>query len=111
MDPARLRRIGEAYRTAFGAHEDGDVAYNRPYVGGYETQVVGPRLRQLEPLAVVRPDEAPARRLRFGSWQNEFLREFLLGPDATAALMQPGTGWTTPPPDRVEWLAERLRHA
>jgi hypothetical protein len=111
MDPARLRRIGEAYRAAFGAHEDGDVAYNRPYVGGYETQVVGPRLRQLEPLAVVRPDEAPARRLRFGSWQNEFLREFLLGPDATAALMQPGTGWTTPPPDRVEWLAERLRHA
>ena len=72
---------------------------------------IGPRLRSLEPLAVVRPDDAAPRRLRFGAWQNEFLREFLLGPESTAELMQPGTGWTTPPAERVEWLAERLRHA
>ena len=111
MDPARLRAIGQAYRIAFEAHEPDDVAFNRPYLGGYETSTIGPRLRHVEPLAVVRPDDAAPRRLRLGAWQNEFLREFLLGPDATAELMQPGTGWTTPPPERVEWLAARLRYA
>jgi hypothetical protein len=111
LDPARLRSIGRAYAISLGADGEGDVAYNRPYLGGYETQVVGPRLRHLEPLAVVRTDDDPARRLRFGSWQNEFLREFLLGPDATAQLAAPGVGWTAPPRERVEWLAERLRHA
>jgi hypothetical protein len=111
MDPARLRSIGQAYRVAFGAHEPGDIAFNRPYLGGHETSIIGPRLRNLEPLAVVRPDHEAPRRLRFGAWQNEFLREFLLGPEATAELMQPGTGWTSPPAERVAWLAERLQHA
>lgn len=111
MDPARLRSIGQAYRLAFDAHDEGDVAFNRPYLGGHETQLIGPRLRQLEPRAVVRPGGEPPRRLHFGSWQNEFLREFLLGPDAAAELGEPGRTWTAPPDDRVEWLADRLRHA
>lgn len=111
MDAARLRAIAQAYRIAFDAHEPGDIAFNRPYLGGYETSTIGPRLRSLEPLAVVRADDAAPRRLRFGAWQNEILREFLLGPEATAELMQPGTGWTTPPSERVEWLAQRLRFA
>jgi hypothetical protein len=111
MTPARLREIGDAYRAAFVADDENDVAYNRPYLGGYETQVVGPRLRELEPLAVVRTDDGPARRMRFGAWQNEFLREFLLGPESTEHLMRPGTDWSTPPADRVEWLADRLKAA
>ncbi len=65
--------IGEAYRIAFDAEDPDDIAFNRPYIGGHETQVIGPRLRELEPRAVVRPDDGPARGLRFGSWQNEFL--------------------------------------
>ena len=87
------------------------MAYNRPYLGGHETQTVGPRLRDIEPLAVVRPDEGPARPMRLGAWQNEFLREFLLGPEATEHLMAPGTDWAEPPTDRVDWLADCLKAA
>ena len=111
MPPDRLRTIARAYRTVFDAHEPDDVAFNRPYRGGYETRRVGPRLRELEPRAVVRTDDGPARRLNLGAWQNEFLREFLLGPESTATLMEPGLDWTAPPDDRVDWLAHRLRDA
>lgn len=111
MAPQRLRSIGNAYRVAFDAHGPDDVAYNRPYLGGYETQVVGPRLRHLEPLAVVRSAGSPAWGLRFGAWQNEFLREFLLGPDATATMMRPGSGWPGIPDERAERIARALKDA
>ena len=111
MDPIHLRAIGNAYRIAFDAWGADDVAYNRPYIGGYETTKAGPMLRAIEPLAVVRPKGGQPRRLRLGAWQNEFLREFLLGPESAGALMQPGNDWAPPPTERVDWLAERLRHA
>ena len=111
MRPTRLRAIGQAYREAFDAFGPDDVAYNRPYIGGHETATIGPRLRALEPMAVVRPIGGVKRRLHLGVWQNEFLREFLLGPESAAHLAEPGTDWVFPPDDRVEWLAERLRHA
>ena len=111
MRPARMRAIGQAYRTVFDAHGPDDVAYNRPYLGGYETQLAGPMLRDLEPRCVVRTDDGPPRALRLGAWQNEFLREFLLGDDAVNHLRQPGVDWVMPPDDRVQWLAARLRDA
>jgi hypothetical protein len=111
MDPKRLRAIADAYRTVFDAWAPGDVAFNRPYRGGYETQSVGPRLRELEALAVVRPDRNPPRGLRMGAWQNEFLREFLLGAEPTATLMAQGTEWAVPSAEHVDWLAHRLRAA
>jgi hypothetical protein len=111
MRPSRPRAIAAAYREVFDAHGPDDVVFNRPYLGGYETQLAGPRLRALEDLAVVRVDRGRPRRLRLGAFQNEFLREFLLGEEATAELMAPGTGWTMPPDDRVHWLAERLAAA
>ncbi|MFK8024765.1 MAG: N-formylglutamate amidohydrolase [Ilumatobacter sp.] len=111
MRPDRLRSIARAYRTAFDAHAPDDVAFNRPYRGGYETRLVGPRLRDLEPRSVVRTGDGPVRRLRLGAWQNEFLREFLLGADATAALKEPGREWTTPSEERIDWIAHRLRAA
>jgi hypothetical protein len=111
MDPAMVRSIGAAYRRAFDADGPDDVAFNRPYLGGYETQVVGPRLRALQPRAVVRRPGGVTRSLRLGAYQNEFLREFLLGPEATTEMMRPGTEWIGVPDDRVTWLAERLRTA
>jgi len=44
-------------------------------------------------------------------WQNEFLREFLLGPDATEHLTAPGDDWVLPPDPHVSWIAERLQAA
>ena len=97
MRPERLRTIGRAHQIAFDAWGPDDVAFNRPYLGGHETRTLGPKLRTLEPLAVVRPRDGITRRLRFGVWQNEFLREFFLGPEAAAKLAQPGTDWLLPP--------------
>ena len=111
MEPAMLRSIGAAYRHAFDAWAADDVAFNRPYIGGHETQTVGPRLQQLAPRAVVRTDDEPARALRFGAWQNEFLREFLLGPGATDELMRPGTHWPVVPDDHVDRIAHGLQAA
>ena len=111
MRPTRVRAIAHAYRIAFDAWDSNDVALNRPYIGGHETTTAGPMLRALEPRAVVRPKGDQPRSMRFGAFQNEFLREFLLGPDASGHLMQPGLDWAYPPEDRVQWLAERLRHA
>jgi hypothetical protein len=111
MDPAHLRAIGQAYRMAFDAWGPDDVAYNRPYIGGHETTTAGPMLRAIEPLAVVRPAGDMPRQLRLGAWQNEFLREFLLGRESVDLLMQPGTDWVLPPDKRVDWLAGRLHHA
>ena len=76
-----VRAIGHAYRIAFDAWDSNDVALNRPYIGGHETTTAGPMLRALEPLAVVRPKGDQPRSMRFGAFQNEFLREFLLGPE------------------------------
>jgi hypothetical protein len=111
MRPARVRAIAHAYRVAFDAWDGNDVALNRPYIGGHETTTAAPMLRALEPRAIVRPEGDQPRGLRFGAFQNEFLREFLLGPDASDHLMQPGLDWIYPPEDRVQWLAERLRYA
>ncbi|MFL6203712.1 MAG: hypothetical protein ACJ739_00010 [Acidimicrobiales bacterium] len=111
MRPQRIRAIARGYQLAFDAWEPDDIAFNRPYKGGYETRCLGPKLRSIEPLAVVRPVGGVTRRLHLGAWQNEFLREFLLGPEAAAKLAEPGTDWAFPPDDRVAWLAERLRYA
>ncbi|MEZ5253406.1 MAG: hypothetical protein R2689_06040 [Microthrixaceae bacterium] len=111
MRPRRLWAIADAYRTVFDAWGDDEVAFNRPYLGGYETTTAGPLFRAFEPRCVVRRPGHEPRRLRLGAFQNEFRREFLLGEHATAQLMQPGTDWVEPPEERVQWLAERLRDA
>ena len=63
-----------------------DVAFNRPYMGGHETRTIGPKTAEpsnRSPWCARRG--GVTRRLHFGVWQNEFLREFLLGPEAAAA--------------------------
>lgn len=99
MPADRLRTIGEAYRQAFGVPVD-HVAYNRPYLGGHETQLAGPRLADLQ--------QGP---LRLGAWQNEFLREYLLGPDAVAAMSQPGHEWVPASTSWMHEVAEKLSAA
>ncbi len=111
MDAPTLRALGRAYRWAFDAHEPEDVAFNRPYLGGHETTTVGPWLRERAARAVVAGVDGVGVELHLGAWQNEFLREFLLGPDAVAHLMEPGGDWVMPPDDRVDWLAGRLKAA
>lgn len=111
MDAPTLQALARAYRWSFDAHEPGDVAFNRPYLGGHETTIAGPWLRQRAQRAVGSGPDGVAIGLHLGAWQNEFLREFLLGPDAVAHLSEPGGDWVLPPDDRIEWLAERLRAA
>jgi hypothetical protein len=60
---------------------------------------------------MVRATGTPPRSLRLGAWQNEFLREFLLGEESTSVMMTPGSEWVGVPEERVEWLAERLKVA
>jgi hypothetical protein len=110
LDPTTMRAIANAYRWAFDAYGPGDVEFNRPYLGGFETRHIAPWLRSRAANAVVSCDGVPVQ-LHLGAWQNEFLREFLLGPTATEQLMTPGEDWVMPPDDRVTWLAERLRDA
>ncbi len=110
LDPTTMRSIANAYRWAFDAYGPDDVAFNRPYLGGFETRHISPRLRSLATNAIVSCDGVPVS-LKLGAWQNEFLREFLLGPDATEHLTAPGSDWVMPPDDHVNWLAERLQAA
>lgn len=111
LDPRTLRAIATAYRRSFDAWGPDDVVFNRPYLGGHETQLAGPMLRDLAPRTSVRTADGGLASLTLGAWQNEFLREFLLGEDATRHLMAPGTDWAGPPAERVAWLAERLKGA
>jgi hypothetical protein len=111
LDAITLRALGNAYRHSFDAHEPDDVAFNHPYLGGHETTTVGPWLRSRSPRAVVSGPAGVPISLHLGAWQNEFLREFLLGPDAVAHLREPGDDWVMPPDDRVDWVAGRLTAA
>jgi len=43
--------------------------------------------------------------------QDEPDDEFLLGDAVANTLMQPGTEWVSPPGERIDWLADRLRAA
>jgi hypothetical protein len=110
LDQPTMRAIANAYRWAFDAHGPDDVAFNRPYLGGFETRHISPWLRSRAANAVVDCEGVPVA-LHLGVWQNEFLREFLLGPEATAHLNAPGDDWLMPPDDHVNWLAERMRDA
>lgn len=109
--PRWLRAVATAYRRAFGAWSPGDVALNRPYLGGNEIQAAGRVLAELEPRTVVRHADGSRIGLVLGAFQDEFLRERLVGPEVTATLMQPGGSWPEVPAGHVADLAEKLRRA
>lgn len=105
-----MRRIATAWRRAFEAahpenfsrpalhsHQD-DISFNRPYPGGHEVRSWSRRLFQYSGAHVV-------------SFQVEFERDFLLGPNATEALRRPGLSWPAEDKNHVHWVASQLRVA
>ncbi|UOQ56606.1 N-formylglutamate amidohydrolase [Leucobacter allii] len=104
LDPAALRALAEAHRAGFAVEDPAAVALNRPYLGSQEILADGRRFRAIA-------GEAEAAGLRLGAVQAEFLREYLLGPAATAELHEPGTEWVSEDPARVDALAHACRRA
>ncbi|NLA35504.1 MAG: N-formylglutamate amidohydrolase [Actinobacteria bacterium] len=98
MRPAALRALASAHRSGFEVANDADVALNQPYLGSQEIIAARARYREVE-------REAAAAGLILEAVQAEFLREYLLGPDATAELHEPGTEWITEDPARVDMIA------
>ena len=91
MDPARLRAVAGGFRAAFGQAFGAvpeDVALNTPYLGSQEI--------------------IEARDLNGGAvdaLQAEFLREFLMGPEAVGVLHSPGGDWPSTDLDRAQRIA------
>lgn len=80
---AEMRRIADAWAQGFGldaATRSSAITLNSPYKGAFETVHYGAKLAALNDP-------------RVGAVQVEFLRETLLGPEATAKLHQPGSDW------------------
>lgn len=100
MHPALIRALADAHRSGFAVADSAQVQLNQPYLGSREITAYGARFRELA-------DEAAAAGLRLGAVQAEFLREYLLGEEAAAALMQPGTDWPTVP----SWWTDRIAAA
>lgn len=98
MRPASLRRLAEAHRKAFDVDNRDYVMLNKPYLGSQEILAAGVGFRAIA-------EEAAAADLTLDAVQAEFLREFLLGPIATAELHEPGTEWITEDADHVDRLA------
>lgn len=104
MAPDRLRALAEAHRAGFRVDSAGDVALNTPYLGSQEILAAGRRFRELA-------DEAAEAALELDAVQAEFLREYLLGPDAVAELHRPGTDWISEDPAHVTEVAAACRRS
>lgn len=104
MPPADIRALAAAHRHAFAAVEASDVLLNKPYLGSQEIIDSGRVFDE-------RRDAAAAVGVRLGAVQAEFLREFLLGPAATAQLHRPGTDWPALDEARTDAIARSCRDA
>ncbi|MBP2413182.1 hypothetical protein JOF48_001981 [Arthrobacter stackebrandtii] len=104
MDPEMLRILAECHRLGFKVGDPAAVALNKPYLGSQEIIASGALFRELTDSTFRK--RAGASHVALGAVQAEFLREYLLGPDATAALQQPGTGW---PEEDTAWTAQLAR--
>jgi hypothetical protein len=104
MDGAAVRRLAEAHRSGFEVADDEAVLLNQPYLGSQEILAAGAQFRELGL-------EADAAGLRLGAVQAEFLREYLLGAEATARLHEPGTDWVDEDRERVDALAHACKRA
>lgn len=98
MRPEALRRLADAHRDGFEVTSPEAVQLNQPYLGSQEILAAGARFRAIA-------DEARRAGLQLDAVQAEFLREFLLGPEATAELHEPGTDWIHEDSERIDMLA------
>ena len=105
MDAESLRALAECHRTGFDAPSAAAVALNTPYLGSQEIIASGERFRNLTDSTFTL--QSGAGTVQLGAVQAEFLREYLLGPAATAALQLPGTGW---PEEDTAWTQTLGRH-
>ena len=104
MDPAALRALAEAHRSGFEVSDPDAVLLNQPYLGSEEIRAGGAKFRALGA-------EAAAAGLSLGAVQAEFLREYLLGPAATAELHEPGTDWISEHPEHIDAVAHACKRA
>lgn len=102
LEPSRLRALADAHRRGFEADDPSDVELNRPYLGGHEVTTAAAWLED-------RRAEADEAGVTLGAVQAEFLREYLLGPEATSVLQAPGDGWPEAPASHVEAIGRALQ--
>ncbi|MFK3676293.1 N-formylglutamate amidohydrolase [Microbacterium sp. NPDC090218] len=104
MDPERLRALADSHRAGFRVDRPDAVALNTPYLGSQEIRAAGIRFRELA-------DRAAEAALELDAVQAEFLREYLLGPEAVAELHRPGTDWIREDPAHVREVADACQRA
>jgi hypothetical protein len=104
MAPERIRVLAEAHRAGFRVDSPDAVALNTPYLGSQEILAAGRRFRELS-------SAAAEAGLELDAVQAEFLREFLLGPDAVAELHRPGSDWIAEDPSHVAEVAGACRRS
>lgn len=104
MLPADLRELAEAHRTEFEVAEPEAVTLNQPYRGSHEIFGAAARFRSIA-------DEAAAASFSPAAVQAEFLREYLLGPEAMRELREPGRVWVGENPEHIDFLAYACKRA
>lgn len=104
MNPLRLRLLAEAHRDGFDVQHDDAVQLNQPYLGSQEIIAARDRFRAIS-------DEADAADFAADAVQAEFLREFLLGPAASAELQQPGTEWVQEDAAHIDMIAHACKRS
>lgn len=104
MDPVLLRVLAQSHRAGFACEQEA-VQLNKPYLGSQEIIASGKIFRELTDDSFRMP--AGSGQVLLGAVQAEFLREYLLGPAATAELQKPGTGW---PEEDTAWTATLAQH-
>ncbi|MFF3028836.1 N-formylglutamate amidohydrolase [Microbacterium sp. NPDC057944] len=102
MAPDRIRALADAHRAGFRVDSPDAVALNTPYLGSQEILAAGRRFRELS-------SAAAEAALELDAVQAEFLREYLLGPEAVAELHRPGTGWIDEDPAHIAAVAAACR--
>ena len=98
MSAERLQALAAAHREGFDAHAEGEVALNRPYLGGHELR------RAFDGIL----PRAKAAGVDLSVVQAEFRREYLLA-DRAGAIMSAGSDWPNPDPAQVLGHAASLR--
>jgi hypothetical protein len=111
--PAALRAVRRAMQLAHGVSDadlEANIGLNRPYFGSYEIQALAPKLREMAVRSIVRHHGgARVLSLSLGTYQSEFLREYLLGPANTQAIKTPGNDWPEEQDEHIESVAAKLK--